>query len=201
MQKIGFMGGTFNPIHNGHLLLAEWAKDYLGLDKVLIIPTGVSYLKAGTKILSGEERLKLVNLAIADHPDFESCDIEIRRDGYTYTYETLLELKQIYPGDEFYFICGADCLMFVDQWKNVNEIFQNCVFVAAVRDQASPEELENKRRELLRQFQADIRIMPFMKYSISSTEIRRRIADGKSIRYLVPEQVRKYILDKGLYRG
>ena len=112
-----------------------------------------------------------------------------------------MELKQIYPGDEFYFICGADCLMFVDQWKNVKEIFQNCVFVAAVRDQASPEELENKRKELLNQFQADIRIMPFMKYSISSTEIRQRIADGKSIRYLVPEQVRKYILDKGLYRG
>lgn len=201
MGKIGFVGGTFNPIHNGHLLLAEWAKDQFELDEILMMPTGISYLKADTEVLCSEERFHMVELAVENNPCFTVSDIEIKREGYTYTYETLEQLRRERPEDTFYFICGADCLFFIDKWKNVERLFANCVLVGAVRGDASMEQLEQKRKELLEKFDADIRIMPFLNYSVSSSEIRQRVAEGKSIRYLVPEKVREYIEDKGFYRG
>ena len=103
-KKIGILGGTFNPVHMGHLLMAEYAREAVGLDQVILMPSGISYMKAGTGVLSGEERLRMLQFAIKDNPFFIASDMEIRREGNTYTYETLLQMKKIIPSSEIYFI-------------------------------------------------------------------------------------------------
>lgn len=199
MSKIGIMGGTFNPIHNGHLLLAQWAMDAENLDKIWFMPTGVSYSKAHSNILSGEERLHMVELAIAENASFSVSDIELNRTGYTYTYETMEVLKEQYPEDEFYFIVGADCLHAFGNWKEPARILKNCVLLAAVRGNASMKDLEAKKKDLMMRFGGEIKLFTFLNFEISSTEIRNRIKASQNIRYLVPEAVRKYIAEKGFY--
>ncbi len=200
MGRIGILGGTFNPVHTGHLLLAEWARDALGLDEVWFIPTGHSYMKADDCILPGEERLWMVRLAIQDNPFFQCLGLEIERKGNSYSYETLEQLKSMHPENELFFIVGADCLFTIEEWRCVERIFQSCTLVAAVRDDASLDTMREKKRELEQHFPARIILLPFLRTSVSSTEIRERIREGKSVRYLVPEAVLKYIGKKGYYR-
>ena len=199
MRKIGIFGGTFNPIHWGHLLLAEWARDTLGFDEVWFIPTGHSYMKADDDVLPGEERFHMVELALEGNRFFRCLDIEIMRQGCTYSYETLEQLKHMYPDDDFYFIVGADCLFTIENWKCAERIFQNCTLTAAVRDKTSWSEMEDKQKELEQKFHGKILLLPFVSMSVSSTEIRQRIRERKSVRYLVPDKVIKYIEDKGFY--
>lgn len=230
MRKIGIMGGTFNPIHLGHLTLAEWTRDAFALDEVWFIPTGCSYMKTDGVILPGRERLHMTELAVQGNPFFRCLDTEVSREGYSYSYETLEILKDRYPEDEFFFIVGADCLSSIETWKYVDRIFQNCTLIAAFRDgvfsddgeeasdgnnrhpvECSDEEaapyhdealdyMEEKCRELRRRFHADIILFPFFHMSVSSTELRRRIREGKSVRYLIPDSVLQYIEEKGFYR-
>lgn len=198
-KKTGIMGGTFNPIHVGHLMLAEWAMEAAQLDEIIFIPTGYSYMKEEAGILGGSERLELVKLAIFDRNEFSSSDMEISRGGNTYTYETMDRLCKENQDTEFYFICGADCLFTMEEWAHVQKIFQSCVVIAAARNGSSIEEMEQKRRELEVKYGARIMLLSFLAMEISSTEIRERIHDGKSIRYLVPEKVRKYIEEHHIY--
>ncbi len=198
-MKIGIMGGTFNPIHTGHLLLAEYAREACGLDKVLFIPTGNSYMKDSREILSGEIRLKMVELAIEGTNGFESSDIEILRQGNTYTYETLTELRKIYPEATLYFLTGADSFLSIHKWRNPDIILQNAVLVVVTRDEASQEILEEQQKYLQEKFGGEIEIVDFPTIDISSSDIRKRISDGKSIRFQVPENVRNYIEVNGLY--
>lgn len=199
MKKIGVMGGTFNPIHIGHLLLAEWAMEKAELDEVLVIPAGVPYKKAGQEILPGRERLHMVELAIKGNDRLHCLDMEILREGYTYTYETLEALREQYPDAEFTFIIGADCLFSIETWKFPERILKNCTLLAAVRDNTSMEEMENKRKALLERFGGSIILMPFLRMSVTSTEIRERIRKGKSVRYMIPQEVLSYIEEKGFY--
>lgn len=200
MRKIGIMGGTFNPVHIGHLLLAEWAMERAELEEVWFIPAGVPYKKADLKILPGRERLRMTELAVADNPRFRCLDMEIERDGYTYTYETLTLLQAQHPDAAFYFIAGADCLFSVENWKNPEKILNGCTLLAAVRDASSMEEMERKRESLLARFGGTILLMPFLRMSVTSTEIRERIRNGESVRYLVPGNTLTYIEEKGFYR-
>ena len=199
MQKIGVMGGTFDPIHVGHLMLAEWAMDAAGLDQVWIIPTGQSYMKADRQILPGFERLHMTELAVEGNEKLKCLDIEVIRDGYTYSYETMEQLKSLYPEDHFYFIEGADCLYSMENWKYPERLFASCTILAAVRGDAAIQDLEVKRTDLLEQFGGSIELMSFPQMSISSTEIRERLKQGKSVRYMVPDKVLRYILEKGFY--
>lgn len=199
MKKIGIMGGTFNPIHVGHLLLAEWAMDEAGLAEVWVVPTGCSYMKANQDIVSAAERYEMTCKAVEDNPRMKCLDIETGREGYTYTYETLLELRSKYPENQFYFIFGADCLFTIETWKKPEIIFDNCSIIAAVRGDASIEQMEAKIAELRDKYHADIRLLPFLQLEISSTDIRKRVREGKSIKYLVPEQILSYIEEKGFY--
>lgn len=201
MRKIGIMGGTFNPIHTGHLLLAEWAMEEAGLEEVWVIPAGITRGKAESNLLDGRERLHMAELAVQDNQRMCCMDVEIRREGYTYTYETLEELQSLYPEAKFYFIAGADCLLSIEKWKCPEEIFRRCTLIAAVRDGTPEEAMEEKRAELLERYGGEIILLPFVRMSVSSSEIRRRRAEGKSIRYMVPESVRNYIEEKGFYRG
>ena len=199
-HKIGILGGTFNPIHMGHLLMAEHAREYAGLDYVIIMPSGISYLKANTGVLPGDVRLKMVDLSIEGNPYFLSSDIEILREGNTYTYETLLQLKELYPLADFYFIVGADSLFSMERWVKPTIIFDNCTILAAGRNNASKEELLRKKQYLEEQYHANIMLMDFPEIEISSTHIRNCVRDGKSIRYMVMDEVLKFIEDNHLYQ-
>lgn len=203
MKRVGIMGGTFNPIHMGHLLLAEWVRDECGLDEVWFIPTGSSYMKDSKEILPGTERLHMATLAVEDNPFFRCLDLEVRREGATYSYETLEQLRKQYPENAFYFIVGADCLFNIESWKCPEKILGNCTLVAAARGEVSLTELEEKRKELEKRFCPSgegIVVVSFLQLPISSTQIRRRVRQGLSIRYLVPERVAAYIEEKGYYR-
>lgn len=205
MGRIGILGGTFNPIHTGHLMLAEWARDSAGLDQVWFIPTGTTYMKSSQEGVSaaaampGRERLHMADLAVADNPAFRCLDLEIRRNGPSYTYETLEQLKEMYPGEEFFFITGADCLFSIENWMCPHRIFRCCTLLAAARGEYSLSHMEEKKKELEERF-GRILLLPFPDIAISSTEIRRRIRQGRSVRYLVPDSVLEYIKEKGFYR-
>ena len=198
-NKIGIMGGTFNPIHIGHLLMAQWAKESADLDEILFIPTGNPYMKAGSGVLDGKIRLEMVRLSIDKEESFSYSDIEIKRSGNTYTYETLQELKETYPDAKLYFIVGADSLYSFERWVHPESILKNCVLMAAARNGAKMDELDQKRNELMQRFGGEIRLFDFPAIDVSSTMVRNRVAEGKSIRYLVTDQVCDYIKANGLY--
>lgn len=200
MKKIGIMGGTFNPIHNGHLLLAECAKDEYQLDKVLFIPTGHSYLKDEEEVLEASVRACLTELAIKDNPGFELSKMEIEREGNTYTYETILELKKRLPDSELYFILGADCLFSIEKWRNFKIIFENATILAAIRDGFDSDDFVKKAEALKQEFGAEIKFVYLPQFDVSSTQIRGKIKENKSIRYLVPDRVREYIRNFRLYQ-
>jgi len=200
-KKTGIVGGTFNPIHTGHLLLGQWAVEEAGLDGVAYIPTGNSYMKERNEILPGEERLAMVELAVSGNDRFCCLDLEMKREGNTYTYETLKELHTMYPQTSLYFIVGADCLFSIENWYKPESIFRHCTLLAASRNGMPMEMLEQKRRELGKRYGADIRLMSFPNMEISSTDIRRRCAEGRSIQYLVPDPVREYIKRNHYYEG
>ena len=201
-MKTGFLGGTFDPIHYGHLILGETAFDAFGLDRVLVIPTGHSYFKdhREEKVTPPEIRLAMTKAACADNPHFEVSDIEVRRPGNSYTFETLEELHQICPEDTFYYIIGADALCMLHKWREPGRLLSQCHVLAAVReDQVSGEELDRAIDFLEREYGAKISKMPVRNIEISSTEIRERIREGRSVRYLVPEAVTEFIIEHGLY--
>lgn len=203
MRRIGILGGTFNPIHTGHLMLAEWVRDALALEEVWFIPTGSSYMKDSREILPGLERLHMAELAARAHPGFKCLDIEVVREGNTYSYETLEAFRRRWPEDAFYFIVGADCLFAIEGWREPERIFRNCTLAAAVRGDVFLSEMEQKKRELEERFcgsREEILLVPFLNLPISSTLIRQRIRQGRSIRYLVPDEVITYLEEKGFYR-
>ncbi len=202
MKKIGIMGGTFNPIHMGHLMLAECAREEFALDEIWFIPTGYSYMKEnkGDKTSPvSTERLEMAEIAVESNPYFRCLDIEVRREGNTYTYETIEELKRLYPDIEFYFIFGADCLYKIEHWKEPERIFSVCDIIAAVREDFDVSQMQDKIDELCVRFDARIHFLSFREIAISSTDIRERVRLGKSIRYLVPDAVMCYIEEKGFY--
>ncbi|NLL77588.1 MAG: nicotinate-nucleotide adenylyltransferase [Clostridiales bacterium] len=198
-KKTGIMGGTFNPIHIGHLLLAETAKDTLGLDEVLFIPSGCPYMKEGDEVVDKRMRLAMTALAIEDNPAFKLSAIETEREGNTYTYETLLLLKEKEPGTEFYFIVGADSLFSLETWKEPQVIFDNCVILAAIRGDKGITELYAQIEYLKKKFCARIISLPLNEIAISSTEIRNKMKQKHSVRYMVPDKVIDYMKENHLY--
>lgn len=198
-KKIGIMGGTFNPVHMGHLLLAECAREQAKLDQILFIPSGYSYMKEDQNVLSGAERLKLVSLSIADNPYFSLSDMELTRDGYTYTYETLELLCKDNPDAAYFFITGADSLLSLDRWKFPERILSNCSLVTAVRGDTELQEVKVAAERLEKKYGAHILLLDMPRTDISSTDIRARLASGRSIRYMVPEPVAQYIYEKQLF--
>lgn len=198
-KKIGIFGGTFNPIHMGHLILAEAAYEAFDLDEVLFVPTGISNLKDPSIILDKKTRITLTGHAIEDNSHFALSTIETDRPGKSYTFETLELMNKEYPNSEYYLIIGADSLFNIEQWKRPADIMKNAVILAANRKGATSQELLDKIEEIKAKYDADIRLLPCTYIDISSTEIRERIKTGKSIRYLVPEVTEEYIKKHHLY--
>lgn len=198
-KRIGILGGTFNPIHCGHLMLAEEAREQFALDRVLLIPSGCSYMKNPKEVLPARFRYEMTQLAAHDNSHLLVSDLEIRRKGNSYTCETLEELHQMYEDAALFYIVGADTLFHMEEWKNPEQIFQNAITVAAARDANADRDLKRQILYLSQKYHADIRLLRFLRVEISSTDIRNRIRARRSIRYLVPEAVRQYILQNGFY--
>ena len=200
-KRMGILGGTFNPIHIGHLRMAESAIEALALDTVLIMPTGNSYMKNAKDILPGEIRLKMVELSADTNPRLVPSDLEIKRNGHTYTYETLEQLHSIYPNTEFYFIVGADCLFSIERWYKPERIFEQCTLLAANRNDVPVKDLQDKCEDLKKRFDAKIELFDMPQLHISSSMIRNLKKEGKSIRYYVTEPVLNYINTNHFYEG
>ncbi|NLK86202.1 MAG: nicotinate-nucleotide adenylyltransferase [Clostridiaceae bacterium] len=202
MSRIGIMGGTFNPIHIGHLIAANDVQEKFGLDKVLFIPSGQPPHKPDSEVTDQEHRFEMVRLAVASNACFEASRIEIDREGYTYTVNTLLELKKRY-GEEtsFYFIIGADVVPELKSWREFEKVFRLCEFVAVMRSGFSERSFYSEIQQLEAGYGARIHPVQSRLIDISSTEIRERCMNGASIKYLVHESVEGYILENGLYRG
>lgn len=199
MKKVGIMGGTFNPIHIGHLILAETARVQFELDEILFIPSGKSYMKQQINIPSGEVRADMTSLAIEDNPYFALSLIEIEREGNTYTYETLEALKLQNPDTEYYFIMGADSLNALENWKYPERIFKTCTLLVAVRNESKTDDIKSKAELLTAKYHGRIELLKCGNMEISSTAIRECVRLGQSIRYIVPDKVIQYIYDNKLY--
>ena len=199
MSKIGILGGTFNPIHNGHIALAKAAYEQFALDKVILISSGMSYFKKDIIMPSKEHRYNMTKLACDNYTYFEASDIEKKKEGYSYTYETLNDLSLIYPDSDFYYIIGADTLFSITSWKNPEVIFNMCTLLVAVRDDVITDDLINRSNELKHAYNANIELINFNRIDLSSTELRKKIVDKKDVSEYIPNNVLEYINKNNLY--
>lgn len=200
-KQVGILGGTFDPIHTGHLILAEEAYASFSLDYVLLMPNGNPPHKPGQVQASMQQRTRMAELATADNPHLQVSDFEKTPQDYHYTYETLEFLTQAHPDTDYYFILGADSLVQFDSWMEPQRICRCCSILAATRDRMETEELEARIRQLSEQFDARIYPLETPNIDISSNQIRERVLSGRSIRYYVPQAVETYIREQGLYTG
>ena len=213
--RLGILGGTFDPIHFGHLRTAEEAGEGLGLEKVYLIPSASPPHKTKELVTAFDHRLAMARLAVADAPLLDVMDLEGKRTGLSYSIETLMELHGMFgPGLELFFIMGADAFLEIKTWKDYQRLFEYAHFVILQRPGFPPDKLHTFLLELglkvERTDQADLYLMSSGKkiifktttlIDISSTRIRDIGAQGRSIRFLVPDSVRRYIIEKGLYRN
>ena len=199
-KRIGIMGGTFDPIHIGHIRMGLVAKEALDLSEVWYMPSGTpAYKLHKQEVSEGEDRLDMLELAIGGIDGFSLSDIELKRAGNTYTSDTLTELKKTHPGVHFYFIVGGDSLDYMDEWHEAAVIFRLATIAAFPRADFSTEALREKAKELRKIFGARIRVLWMEPFNSSSTEIRRLAGEGKDLTGLVPPAVADYIVKNGLY--
>lgn len=192
MQRLGVLGGTFDPIHTGHVLLAQFAAERLGLDRVLFIPAADPPHK-GRCAASAEDRWAMVELAIEGFPGFSTSRLELERPGKSYTIDTLRHLHQQHPEVQLYLIIGADNVAPFSTWHNPRGILELCTVVAGTRLSPREEADPDLERRLVH---IDTPAVQF-----SSTQIRQRLSQGLPVRYLVPEKVEAYIRQRGLYQA
>ncbi|RKD27961.1 nicotinate-nucleotide adenylyltransferase [Caminicella sporogenes DSM 14501] len=200
MKRIGLMGGTFDPIHYGHLVLAEQVRTQFQLEKIIFIPSGIPPHKDSLTLSSAKDRYIMTLLATVTNPYFEVSEIEIKDKEISYTIKTIKKLKNIFGSDtELFFITGADALYEIDTWKSPEELLKLCSFIGATRPGFDEEKLKKKIDFYKREYSANIFITSVPALAISSTDIRDRIKEGRSVKYLLPEAVEHYIYKNKLY--
>ncbi|MEV0566388.1 nicotinate-nucleotide adenylyltransferase [Dactylosporangium sp. NPDC050588] len=192
-MRVGIMGGTFDPIHHGHLVAASEVADRFGLDQVVFVPTGDPWQKSGSAVSSPEDRYLMTVIATASNPRFTVSRVDVDRGGPTYTVDTLRDLREQYGASaELFFITGADALKKILSWKDARDLFDLAHFVGVTRPGF---ELDASH------LPADsVSLVQVPAMAISSTDCRRRVASGKPVWYLVPDGVVQYIAKRGLYR-
>ena len=195
-KAIGIMGGTFDPIHFGHLFIAAAAVEQFSLDNVIFVPSALSPHKLNKTITSPEMRYEMTLLATLDNAKFSVSRVEIERGGLSYTIDTVKYFQEKYPEHKIYFITGADTILDVAFWKSPEELMQNVYFLAAKRPGYS---LDDLKSEFYQKYSDRIFFMQIPQIGISSTEIRERVEKDKSIKYYLPTQVETYIKKVGLY--
>ena len=199
--RIGILGGTFDPIHFGHLAIAEAARDRLDLDRVILIPAGRPWLKSDQMVSAPGHRLAMARLAIEDRPGLEMSPIEVDRPGPTYTVDTLAELREVLgSGVELYLVLGMDSVRELRRWRYPERLFDLCTVVAVSRPDSpdvSPAEIEDSFTAA----RGRIRMIRGPMLDVSATDIRLRVSEGRSISDSVPPSVERYIREHGLYLG
>ncbi len=197
-RRLGVMGGTFDPIHHGHLVTAEEAFWQFGLDEVVFVPTGQPWMKGDRPVTPAEDRYLMTVIATASNPHFSVSRIEVERPGPTYTVDTLEALRaQAGPGADLFFITGADAMLEIFQWKDPDDVLSRAHFIAATRPGYDLARFETRAPTS----HPNVSVMQVPALAISSTDIRRRVAAGEPIRYLVPEGVQTYVEKMHLYRS
>jgi nicotinate-nucleotide adenylyltransferase len=197
--RLGIMGGTFDPIHFGHLVTAQEALVQFNMDRVLFMPTGQPAFKAGERVTSAEDRYLMTVIATASNPDFDVSRMEVDRPGLTYTVETLLTLREEHgPSTELFFITGADAVWEIVSWKDAERVAGLATFIAATRPGYDLDAARRAHEGADLGFRIEYIEVPAL--AISSTELRTRVAERRPIRYLVPEAIGAYIAKRGLYR-
>jgi nicotinate-nucleotide adenylyltransferase len=189
LKKIGILGGTFNPIHKGHLTLARDALKQFDLDRVFFIPCARPPHKRPDRLASARHRIGMLKAVLRDDPRFVVSDIEIKRGGISYSIDTVRRLKRLHPKAKVYFIIGGDSVDELKSWKRIDEIRKLCAFVAMGRPG-----FRVRSSSKVKMFKGHL-------MDISSSEIRKRVAEGRRIRHLVPEAVERYIIDRRLYQA
>ena len=198
--RIGLMGGTFDPIHYGHLVTAEGARVEFGLTKVIFIPSGQPPHKPASQVTSAEHRYLMTVLATLSNPYFEVSRIDVDRPGPSYTVDTIDEARRLLgPDAQIYFITGADAILEILSWKDPERLLSSCHVIAATRPGYDLSRLESSIGPLWRRFSHRIHVVQVPAMSISSSDIRERVRRGQPIRYLVPESVADYIYKYRLY--
>ncbi len=192
-MKTGILGGTFDPPHMGHILLAKNAKEYLKLDRIVMLPSAnPPHKNTGT---AGIHRLNMAKL-VAEEYGFEICDAEYKKETPSYTFETIDELKEIYNGDEIYFIIGGDSMRCFEKWYRWKELLLKCAFVVGVRTEDERESVEEIAREKREKYGAKVYVLDSPAHEVSSTEIRN--GEGRNE---IPDCIVKYIREHSLYEG
>ena len=200
-MKIGIMGGTFDPIHNGHLMLGEYAYRQFDLDLIWFMPNGNPPHKSNDSIESQtKNRVEMVKRAISGTEYFSLQPYEVETKEVHYSYKTMDYFKKSYPEHEFYFIIGADSLFSIEKWVHPEILLKKCVILAAYRDEKGTEEMLAQIAYLNQKYQADIRLLNTPNVDISSSEIREKLKRGQSIQEIVPDTVYAYIEENQLYR-
>jgi nicotinate-nucleotide adenylyltransferase len=200
-MKSGVLGGTFDPIHNGHLTVAEEVKRRLGLDEVIFVPAGSPQLRTKTPLLAAAHRVQMVRLAIADQPGYRLSLVEIERAGPSYTVDTINQLRaQLTPGDELFFILGWDKLTELPRWHQPAQLVKACSLVAVPRPGVNRPDLE-LLKALVPGLDESLIVLTAPRVDISASLVRERVGRGLSVRELVPGPVADYIQEQGLYTG
>ncbi|MDD3220593.1 MAG: nicotinate-nucleotide adenylyltransferase [Lachnospiraceae bacterium] len=200
MKKIGIMGGTFDPIHIGHLILGETAYEQFELDQVWFMPAGNPPHKRDRKgRATDEQRVEMIQRAIASNPHFRLSMEEMNADGFTYTYRTLERLKSQNPDAEYYFIIGADSLFDFETWREPQRICNACTMVVATRNHTSMDKLNTVMTHLEELFHGDFRKLDSLNIDVSSHTLREWIRDERTIKYYMPDSVIAYIQDEKIY--
>lgn len=199
-KKIGIMGGTFDPIHYGHLVAAEAARHQLKLEQVIFVPSGQPPHKQNCFVSPPETRLAMTQLAIADNQNFTISRVELERQGPSYTIDTVSYFSQVYSDAAIYFITGADAILELLTWKDAFRLLDSCYFIAVTRPGYDLGGLEELRSKLPKGLTDKIIPLEVPGIAISSTGLRQRVQRGEPIQYLVPDPVRQYIVDVNLYK-
>lgn len=194
MSKIGIFGGSFNPIHNGHIYVAEKVKEMLGLDKIIFIPTGIAPHKDNSDFASKEHRYNMVKLAVED--SFEVSDIEVKTDKVCYAVDTMSEIKNMYANDDLFYIIGADSLIHFMEWKEPVKLFKMLHLVVVDREGADIDRIAEEYRQ---KYNAKITVCHIKEYNVSSTEIRNCIKKTGRCTGMVPDKTEEYIIKHKLY--
>ncbi|MGN0203173.1 MAG: nicotinate-nucleotide adenylyltransferase [Coprococcus sp.] len=198
-KRIGIMGGTFNPVHMVHLILAENAYRTWQLDEIMMLPNGDPPHKTDIKITPAADRLAMLKLAVKDIPYFRISEMEIKRQGYSYSSVTLEELKKSHPDTDYYFIMGADSVFQIETWHDPATVMADCIILAATRDHTPAEKLNAQIDYLKAKYKADIRLLDIPDLELSSSEIRKRISRHQPVRFMIPDAVLEYIEEHQLY--
>ncbi len=200
MARIGILGGTFDPVHLGHLQMAEEAYRQAKLDQVLFMLSKIPPHKRERNIAAESHRAAMIQMAIRNRPEFAYSDFELRREGTTYTADTLRMLQEQFPEHDYYFILGGDSLFHIQEWHQPEEIMKRVVILAIGRYGVSREQIKARAEWLAQNYQAQIQIVEMPRMDISSSEIRHRVRQGQTLRDWVPDEVEAYIKGHRLYQ-